>query len=129
MDKSDVGRPIVLDGPLRSIHAAVRLAGDCPSVEFLDGLSDRDQIKLAALFRLMGDQGKIVNREKFKHLSGEIWQFKSYQICMPCYQVGRVWVLTHGFIKKQDDTPPREIKRAEEIMNEDLQRASTLRKG
>lgn len=73
-----------------------------------------------ALFKRLGDTGRIDHREKFKKLDGELWEFKSHQIRMPCaFRHPRLVVVTHGFIKKTGRIPPAEIARAERILNED----------
>jgi phage-related protein len=42
---------------------------------------------------------------------------------MPCfYASGRQLVITHGFMKKSDNIPPEEIKRANRILAEDIAR-------
>lgn len=120
-------RPIVATGPMRTIEAAVCLDGFSPAQQFLDQLGEADQQKLAALFAWMAEHAVIRNEEKFKKLGGAIWEFKSFQIRIPCFQDGRAWVLTHGFIKKQQKAPRREIERAERIMQEDQQRQARRR--
>jgi hypothetical protein len=94
-----------------------------------DELTSEQQIKMVALFQWLADFGKIVNREKFKKLSGtdNIYEFKHNQIRIGCFQSGRYWYLTHGFIKKKDDWPPTEVARAERIRTEHLSRKKTLR--
>jgi hypothetical protein len=64
----------------------------------------------------MASQGAIKNREKFKKIEGQLFEFKSYQIRMPCFfdPKNRI-VITHGFMKKTDNIPPKEIERAEAI--------------
>jgi phage-related protein len=120
-------RPVVATGAMRTIEAAVCLDGNSPAQEFLDQLAEADQQKLAALFARMADHGVVTNEEKFKKLEGAIWEFKSSQIRIPCFQDGRAWVLTHGFLKKKQKAPKREIERAERIMHEDQQRQARRR--
>jgi phage-related protein len=120
-------RPVVATGPMRTIEAAVCLDGSSPAHQFLDQLGATDQQKLAALFARMAEHGMITNEEKFKKLEGAIWEFKSSQVRIPCFQDGRVWVLTHGFIKKKQKAPRRDIERAKRIMQEDQQRQAHRR--
>jgi hypothetical protein len=77
--------------------------------------------KLLALFQMLGDQGEIWNREKFKKIEGtEFFEFKSFQIRMPCFFLpGNLVVITHGFRKKKDKAPAAEVKRARLIKSED----------
>jgi mRNA-degrading endonuclease RelE of RelBE toxin-antitoxin system len=90
--------------------------GLCHGKDFFDQLDERDQAKVQALLEMMASQGVIKNREKFKKIDGELFEFKSGQIRLPCFfdSKNRV-VITHGFRKKSDDIPPREIERAESI--------------
>ena len=102
-----------------TIEFARRTNGSIPAVEFLTAQEDRWQARLAALFQRLGDFGRIRNREKFKKVRNDFWEFKSFQIRMLCYfrRDGRV-VITHGFIKKGDSIPGSELLRAENIKRE-----------
>jgi len=94
---------------------AVLKDGSSPGKDFFSGLDVRDQTKLLALFRLFADSGKIMNREKFKKIDSDLFEFKSFQIRMFCLiESGRV-VITHGAIKKRDDLSKSDIQRAERI--------------
>jgi hypothetical protein len=86
-------------------------------------LDDGNKAKMNALFARMADQGTIINGEKFKKITGtEFFEFKSFQVRMPCYYLpGRVLVITHGFKKQSDRIPPSEIARAERIKREDTE--------
>lgn len=99
--------------------------GQSPGADFYDALPIGDKAKLDNLFRLLGDQGRIANEEKFSVLDKRLFEFKSFQIRMPCaYARERSLVLiTHGFYKKKDKTPKTEIDRAWKIFNEDQGRA------
>jgi hypothetical protein len=84
---------------------------------------DKDKLrKLGSLFHQMAQTGRINNRERFKKVEGRIWEFKCFQHRMACYQDGRFWVLTNGFIKKEDKWPKSELRRAMEIAAEDAAR-------
>jgi phage-related protein len=72
-------------------------------------------------------EGGVVRKEYFKKLSGtEIWEFrvkeaKNIYRLLAFMDGGEkpTWVVcTHGFQKKSEETPAKEIKRAEEIMKE-----------
>lgn len=115
-------RPVLARGGKLTIVCARRANGSSPAREFIESLDMGDQGKLFAMFQRMADVGQISNRQKFKKLDGKIFEFKSYQIRMPCFRDGLQWVITHGFVKKRDRVPPAEIVRANAIMNEDLQR-------
>lgn len=101
---------------LKTIVWAVSSDGHCPARDFFEGLDLRDQAKLQTLFEMMASQGRIVNREKFKKIGGDLYEFKAGQLRMPCFfdSKNRI-VVTHGFRKKADDIPPSEITRAEGV--------------
>ncbi len=85
--------------------------------EFIDDLEGADQKKIMALLQRAADYGPPNNVEKFKKVEGNIWEFKSFQVRILCALVGRnVIILTHGFTKKKDKTPPNEIEKAKELL-------------
>ena len=98
--------------------------GGMPGLDFYNGLSPSDKAKVTALFQRLGEHGRIESREKFRKIDDELWEFKSFQIRMPCaYRPGRLVLVTHGFIKKRDATPPTEIQKAKRILQEDSGRS------
>lgn len=110
--------------------AFAQTGSGCPAGEFFDALEDSDKAKLMALFRLLGDQGRISNPEKFGSLGGGLYEFKSHQIRMPFayarHERGLV-IISHGFIKKRDKAPKEEIDRAKRILEEDARIAGASR--
>jgi hypothetical protein len=81
------------------------------------------------LFNKIGEQGRIANKEQFKRIEGtEFFEFKNFQIRMPCFFLpGSLVVITHGFRKKGDRIPPSEIDRATRIKQEDVARSQNRR--
>jgi hypothetical protein len=116
-----MGRPVAYPGQRFTIVYAISADQQSPGEEFYDGLSDSDKAKLNKLFEVLGDHGKISNKEKFKKIEDtEFFEFKSFQIRMPCFfSPGQLVIITHGFVKKGDKIPPAEIRRAERIKKED----------
>lgn len=90
----------------------------CPAVDFIAEQKPGDKAKLMALFERYAEYGPIPNREKFKKVADNLFEFKSFQLRMFCYQKGRQLVLTHGVKKKRDDLRPADIERAKRIRNE-----------
>lgn len=73
-------------GPVRAIEAAVLRDGSMPARDFVESCRDSDQAKLFVLFKMLGDTGRIPNREKFKRIEGgDFFEFKSFQIRLPCF--------------------------------------------
>ena len=116
-------RPIAAQGAWGTVEYAVLLDNSCPAEEFVDGLEQTDQTKLANVFLLMAEKGRITNVQKFRQLSRPIWEFKIFGVRTPSFRDGFAWVITHGFYKSRGNrTPKPEIERARRIMSEDLQR-------
>ncbi len=114
---------LVVRGTMRTIEYAVRLNGSMPAKEFIENdLSLIEQASLVALFRRMADHGSVPNREQFKHVENEIFEFKKHQIRVFCFRKGDRWLLTNGYRKKKDRLDPSEVRRAKRIMKEHLQR-------
>ncbi len=113
---------IVHRGQWGSVEYAVCANGDRLAENFILSLKLPDRQKIANLFVFISETGMIKNREKFKKVERKIWEFKCHQIRIGCFQVERRWILTHGFIKKQDKWPSSELIRAERVMAEHIGR-------
>jgi|ERR1035437_3310380 hypothetical protein len=115
-------RPIAYAGPVRTVVFAVCASGSALGLVFYcNELDESEQAKLQALFVRMGETGVIRDDRKFKHIEGtDLFEFKNFQIRMPCYYLpGGLLVITHGFRKQCDRIPPSEIARASRIRQED----------
>ena|ERR1017187_305568 len=110
-----------------NVVLAVLAKDVCPAAEFIATLDARDKAKLNALFQRFSDHGFITNREKFKKVADDLFEFKSFRVRMFCYIKNRQLVITHGVIKKRDDLKQADIDRGERIRNEyeNIQRALT----
>jgi phage-related protein len=102
--------------------------GTCPVQEFLDSLPAKAAQKATWVLSLIEDLD-IVPSTYFKKLVGseQIWECRilvgTKAVRMFCFLDGNsVVVLTHGFVKKTQRTPLREIERAESYRKEYLQR-------
>ena len=101
--------------------------GKCPVQEFLDSLPGKVAQKIVWVLRLLEDMD-IVPVSYFKKLSGteDIWecriQFGSNAYRIFCFFLNNSIVLTHGFVKKSQKTPAREIERAEVYRRDFLKR-------
>ena len=100
-------REVYYEGKVYIVELAIRADGSCPAKEYLDQLFKRSKIhweKIIRPIKRLADFGEISNRQQFKKIEGtDFWEFKSFQIRMPCFFLpdGRV-VITHGFSKKED---------------------------
>jgi phage-related protein len=96
------------------------------AVEFLDNLEDKTREKVYYNIK----KAQFVNdNELFKKISDFIWEFrtlyngKAYRLFSFWDKIGgkeTLVVATHGILKKAQKTPPKEIKKAEEIRKQYL---------
>jgi hypothetical protein len=113
-------REVLYQGKFHTVELAITSNGRCPAKKFLDGLSKLDREKILRIVRRLANEGKVANRQQFKKIEGEeFFEFKNFQIRMPCYfhTDGRV-IITHGFIKKGDSIEPEQIDRMKRIRDE-----------
>ena len=92
--------------------------GSCPAEEFLSQLSELDIQKMKATFDLfVASSPRPLSREKFKKIEGtDLYEFKCFQVRMPCFYAGQGRIiLTHGLKKKADKLRPSDIKKAQEL--------------
>src|SRR5579864_8038163 len=99
---SEAGQKIVARGAWGVVAYARRSNGRAPAEEFYIARLKADQAKLNALFQWIADKGTISNRQKFRQVEGEVFEFKSFQMRVSCYRTGHMWFLLHGFIRKAD---------------------------
>lgn len=90
--------------------------------EFLDGLAPKTQAKIISNIR---KSTHVIDPELFKKLDDtDIWEFRTFYNKVK-YRLLAFWdkdngtdtlvIATHGFIKKTQKTPSKEIAKAEEI--------------
>jgi len=92
-------------------------SGESPVRDFLRELDDLTLAKVLAVFKLIETQ-PIVPKKFFMKFSGQdlyecrieysgqIYRFLAF------WEKGAIVILTHGFEKKTQKTPPKEIKKA-----------------
>ena len=97
-----------------------------PAKGFLDSLDDKSREKI--LFNIWKSR-ETNNPELFKKLTGDIWEFrtrfKSKQFRLLAFwdkseEKETLIIATHGFIKKTQKTPKKEIERAEQLRTDYL---------
>ena len=113
-------REVLYKGQFYKVELAITANGRCPGNKFLDSLSKLDREKILRIIKRLANEGKVANRQQFKKIEGEeFFEFKNFQIRMPCYfhADGRV-IITHGFIKKGDSIEPEQIDRMKRIRYE-----------
>jgi phage-related protein len=96
------------------------------AVEFLESLNDKAREKI--YYNIKKAQ-LVTDNELFKKLNDFIWEFRTLYNSK-AYRLFSFWdtidgretlvVATHGILKKTQKTPPKEIKKAEEIRRQYL---------
>jgi hypothetical protein len=109
---------IAYRGARFTIEFAIRVDGSIPGLVFYGQTQPRWQGRLNTLFKLLGETGRINNKEFFrKFTDGGFFEFKAFQVRMPCYfRTDARVVITHGFTKKKEGAAPRqEVERTKTI--------------
>ena len=85
--------------------------GDCPVEEFIASLDVKMRAKMVGLLELSEEKGKQLREPYSKPIDDGIFEIRC--------KVGNniTSVLTNGFIKKTQKTPPEEIKLANKSLN------------
>lgn len=101
----------------------------CPVMEFIDSTSLRNQAKILSLISHLEEKGPNIPRPYADFLEDGIHELRiklsGNQIRVLyffCYR--NFIVLTHAFIKKTDEVPKSEIKKAKKFREDFLQRFS-----
>jgi len=123
-------REIYYEGKVYTVELAIRADGSCPAEEYLDLLFKRSRIdweKIIRPIKRLADFGEVSNPEHFKKIEGtDFWEFKSFQIRMPCFFLpGSRVVITHGFSKKEDRIRKPQLERMKAIRNEYVSKEHT----
>jgi hypothetical protein len=116
-------KEVYYEGKVYTVDLAIRSDGSCPAKEYLDHLfkrSKKDWEKIIRPIKRLADFGEVTNPEHFKKIEGtNFWEFKSFQIRVPCFfSPGNRVVITHGFTKKKDRIQQSQLDRMKAIRNE-----------
>ncbi|MBI4847534.1 MAG: type II toxin-antitoxin system RelE/ParE family toxin [Nitrospirae bacterium] len=97
--------------------------GKEPASDFLESLSTDARAKVFRLIKLLKDYGVLLKEPYTKQIKGKIRELRikdsqgAVRILYFTF-TGKRFILLHGFIKKTDKTPEREIEIAEKRMND-----------
>lgn len=91
--------------------------GSRPVKEFIDGLDPKMRAKVFGRLMLLEEHGQRLGMPFSRHLEDGIFELRTPQgsnitRVMYFFVVGERAILTHGFVKKAQRTPRREIERA-----------------
>lgn len=93
--------------------------GDCPVEEFIDSLDVKMRAKMVGLLELLEEKGNQLREPYSKPIDDGIFEIRCKvgnnitRVLYFFYYEGKI-ILTNGFIKKTQKTPPEEIKLAKE---------------
>ncbi len=101
--------------------------GQVPVKEFLDSLDIKMRQKMLRSVMALQDMGIFLRMPLSESLNDGIFELRAnvgsnISRVMYFFVAGNKAVLTHGFIKKTQKTPAREIKRAKDIRKDYLER-------
>src|SRR5580704_2096811 len=96
--------------------------GRIPAREFVDSLDDKAAARIDAFIERLRIYGNRMQGKFVKKLTDDIFELRVKQFdrifrILFFYQPGMLIVITSGFQKKTERTPPGEIKRAEQLRN------------
>ena len=97
--------------------------GNEPAKEFLNSLSITARAKAMRLIEFLSERGVLLKEPYTRQVKGKIRELRikdmqgAIRILYFTY-TGRRFILLHGFIKKTEKTPEREIEIAEKRMND-----------
>ena len=101
--------------------------GDTPAEVFLESLDRKMKAKMTRAISALQEHGNELREPYSKHLTDGIFELRA-QIgsdisrALYFFVIGKRVVITHGFIKKTQRTPPGEIETAKAYRNEYLNR-------
>jgi phage-related protein len=105
--------------------------GEVPAEKFLEGLDTKMNAKMTRAIAALQEYGNELREPYSKYLNDGIFELRA-QIgtdisrVLYFFFVGKLAVLTHGFIKKTQKTPPSEIDRAKTYRAEYLTRGEKI---
>ena len=97
--------------------------GKCPVENFIDVLDSKMKAKVFGRLELLEEYGPRLGMPFSRHLSDGIFELRTVQgnnitRILYFFIVGQQVILTHGFVKKTQKTPAREIEKAKRIRDE-----------
>lgn len=101
--------------------------GECPVAEFLECLDVKMRAKMARTINMLQTNGNSLREPFSKPLDDGIFELRA-QVATDIsrvlyfFTVGRRAVLTNGFIKKTNKTPPEEIATAKRYRDDFIRR-------
>lgn len=101
--------------------------GNEPVADFINALSHNTRAKVIRIVDLLGEYGVLLKEPYTRQIRGKIRELRlkdsqgAVRVLYFTY-TGRRFILLHGFLKKTDKTPEKEIAIAEKRMNDFINR-------
>ncbi len=87
--------------------------GKSESLSYFEDLPISRKRKVAYMFEVLGDSGKIFNKEKFRNEGDQIYAIKASEDRFLCFFFdGAKIIVTNAYTKKSAKMPPREKEKA-----------------
>ena len=120
---------IVCKGACFGIMWGIASNGRCQARDYYEALDDADRAKALALFTRMAEVGKIFDKAKFNKETEKLYAFKPQPHRFFCFFVKgkRIYVVS-AYQKQGDKAPVQEIKRAENLRIECMERMARKEK-
>lgn len=120
-DYSPRNERIAEHGEWGTVEYAIRQNGEMEAKVWLEAQSGTVRASFAHLFRVIANGLTIRNKTQFRHLRGEIWEFKRGGNRLFTFRDENAWFLTHHLKKGGASKCPRkDIDRADNIRVECL---------
>lgn len=106
-----------------SIDFYETLNGDCPVENFIKSQNEKMRAKIYRTLELLEERGNSLRMPYSEHLDDGIFQIRAkvgsdLSRVLYFFVVGKKIILTNGFIKKTQETPPAEIELAKKYRAE-----------
>ncbi len=94
-----------------------------PVVDFVKSLPVKHRAKAIKTIDLLAEFGRDLKEPYAKHIEDELWELRIKQgsdISRIFYfaEIGSSFVLLHGFVKKTEKTPVKELERARRYLDD-----------
>ena len=106
-----------------SVEFYTKSNGEKPAWAFIESFDEKVQAKLLRGITLLENNGPELRRPHSAKLDDKIFELRVQEASniyrvLYFFFVGKRIVMTHGFVKKTQKTPPNEIARAKYYMND-----------
>lgn len=104
-----------------------------PALEFLNTLDVKLRAKAFHDLQLLQQKGNELRLPYSRHLEDDIFELRTIQgnniiRCLYFFMVGKQIIVTHGFRKKTQKTPPEEIAKAKDYRSKYLVKIQQIEK-